>query len=297
MVKNYIGIDVGSRQLDLSFLQNGRPSSAILPNNVSAIHGWASQLDATDHCVFEATGAYSRKLEYVLSESNLAFSKVNPSKIKGFMSASGKLQKSDKQDAQCIRQYGELFNPDRSLALKAAEVEQKRLSQAMMALEKQKQWLGNQIHALEQEPIPIPILTEGYQQLIEGVEAQQEAIKARLDQFETPEEERAKGLMQTIPGIGKGTANALALSTQCFEHFDTDLMDEFFGQQSGTPSDGCINEFTGGGTDELDKRIAQGMFVPPSGDPAMGWVLECYLYHKIKGKPSIASEHMSFPNL
>lgn len=222
MVKNYIGIDVGSKRLDLSFLQNGYPASTLLPNNVSAISAWASQLGATDHCVFEATGVYSRNLEYVLSERNLAFSKVNPSKIKGFMSASGKLQKSDKQDAHCIRQYGELFNPDQSLALKAAELERKRLAQAMMALEKQKHWLENQIHVLEQEPVAIPILTQGYQQLIEAIEEQQGAIKARLGQFATPQEEHAKELMRTIPGIGKGTADALALSTQCFEHFDND---------------------------------------------------------------------------
>jgi hypothetical protein len=74
-----------------------------------------------------------------------------------------------------------------------------------------------------------------------------------------------------------------------------DLMDEFFGQQHGTPSDGCNDEFTGGGTDELDRQIAQGTFAPPSDNPAMGWVLQRYLYHKFKGNPSLTSEHASFP--
>jgi hypothetical protein len=69
----------------------------------------------------------------------------------------------------------------------------------------------------------------------------------------------------------------------CFNPFhprkiEPDLMDEFFGQQPGSPSDGCNDEFSGGGTDELDRQIAQGMFAPPSDDPAMGWVLQRYLY-------------------
>lgn len=222
MDTNYIGIDVGSKKLDISMLQHGKPVSAILPNTLSAINAWARELQATDHCVFEATGVYSRNLEYVLSESNLAFSKVNPSKIKGFMSASGKLQKSDPQDAQHIRQYGELFHPKPSLALKAAEVERKRLTQALMALEKQKCWLENQLHVLEQEPIAMPILSEGYEQLIQTLKEQQAVIQTRLNELATPEEEHLKKLMRTIPGIGKESANALALSTQCFEQFDTD---------------------------------------------------------------------------
>lgn len=222
MVRNYIGIDVGSKKLDLSMLKNGQAVSTVVENTLPSISAWVSQLGAIDHCIFEATGVYSRNLEYLLSEKSLAFSKVNPSKIKGFMSASGKLQKSDQQDAHRIRQYGELFNPDLSRPLKSTDLERKRLEQALMALEKQKQWLDNQIHVLEQEPIEIPILTQGYQQLVQTIVEQQSAIKIQLKQYSTPEEELAKQLMQTIPGIGQGTANALALSTGCFEHFDND---------------------------------------------------------------------------
>lgn len=80
------------------------------------------------------------------------------------------------------------------------------------------------------------------------------------------------------------------------QRIEPDMMDEFFDiDPSGTPSDGCNDEFTGGGTDELDERIAQGEFAPPSDDPAMGWVLQHYLYHKFKGNPSLTSEHASFP--
>ena len=89
-------------------------------------------------------------------------------------------------------------------------------------------------------------------------------------------------------------------SNPCFNPFhprkiEPDLMDEFFGQQSGTPSEGCNDEFTGGGTDDLDRQIAQGTFTPPSGDPALGWVLQRYLYQKFKNNPDFTSEHTSFP--
>lgn len=86
----------------------------------------------------------------------------------------------------------------------------------------------------------------------------------------------------------------------CFNEYhpqkiNPDLMDEFFGQQSGTPSEGCIDELTGPVTDELDRTISQGLFTSPPDDPAMGWVLQRYLYHKFKNNPGLVSEHTSFP--
>lgn len=79
------------------------------------------------------------------------------------------------------------------------------------------------------------------------------------------------------------------------QRIEPDLMDEFFGQQSGTPSQGCNFEFTGGGTDELDRQVAQGTLALPTDNQAMGWVLQRYLYQKFKGNPSLTSEHASFP--
>jgi hypothetical protein len=78
------------------------------------------------------------------------------------------------------------------------------------------------------------------------------------------------------------------------QKIEPDVMDEFFGQQSGTPFEGCNDEFTGGGTDELDRQIAQGTFVPPADAPAMGWVSQRYLYHKLMNNPGFVSEHASF---
>jgi hypothetical protein len=90
-------------------------------------------------------------------------------------------------------------------------------------------------------------------------------------------------------------------SDPCFNPFhprniQSDLMGEFFDiDPDGTPDESCSAEFTGGGPDELDKRIAQGTFATPSDDPAMGWVLQRYLYHKFKSNPALVSDHASFP--
>ena len=92
-------------------------------------------------------------------------------------------------------------------------------------------------------------------------------------------------------------ANELA---PCFSKYhpriiEPDFTNEFFGEQLDTPLEGCNDAFTGGGTDELDRRIALGTFVIPFDDPALGWVSQRYLYHKFKNKPDLTSEHTSFP--
>ncbi len=87
----------------------------------------------------------------------------------------------------------------------------------------------------------------------------------------------------------------------CFNPFHPrkihpDTMDEFFIQDpTGTPSEGCAGQFAAGGTDELDRRIAQGVLALPPDNPSLGWVLQRYLYQKLKDNSAFISEHPSFP--
>ncbi len=64
---------------------------------------------------------------------------------------------------------------------------------------------------------------------------------------------------------------------------------------TGTPSEGCAGQFAAGGTDELDRRIAQGVLALSPDNPSLGWVLQRYLYQKLKDNPALISEHPSFP--
>ena len=87
----------------------------------------------------------------------------------------------------------------------------------------------------------------------------------------------------------------------CFNEFHPrligqDILDPFFViDPFGIPENGC-DEFLAGGTDELDRKIAQGLISPSSDNPAQPWVLERYLYQKFKNAPSLVNEHTSFPS-
>ncbi|NUO01820.1 MAG: T9SS type A sorting domain-containing protein [Saprospiraceae bacterium] len=87
----------------------------------------------------------------------------------------------------------------------------------------------------------------------------------------------------------------------CFSEYhprkiQPDDMDEFFDiDPFGIPSPGCNDGLTNpGGTDELDRIIAQGEFIPPGDDPSLSWVLQRFLYQKLKKHPNFVVEHASF---
>ncbi|MFN0176132.1 MAG: T9SS type A sorting domain-containing protein [Saprospiraceae bacterium] len=87
----------------------------------------------------------------------------------------------------------------------------------------------------------------------------------------------------------------------CFNEYhprniDQDMVDLFFVLDSlGTPKEGCPDDPPGFSTDELDRKIAQGLMPFLSDNPAQNWVLERYLYQKFQNNPSFTNEHVSFP--
>jgi transposase len=149
MTKNYIGIDVSAKTLEISRLVSGEPKRETIKNDGESIQSWIATFEPATFCVFEATGVYSRNLEYWLSFNKVAFSKVTPTKIKGFMKANGVLQKTDRHDAVVIRQFGEKMQPEPSRPIGEVEIEKARLEHSLAALQKQFQMIDNQIHVLD----------------------------------------------------------------------------------------------------------------------------------------------------
>jgi hypothetical protein len=72
-----------------------------------------------------------------------------------------------------------------------------------------------------------------------------------------------------------------------------DPIDGLFDIVNLPPSEGC-NSSLAPTTDELDRRVAQGLFNPVN-DPAMEWEMERYFYKKLSDSPSLINEHPSFP--
>jgi transposase len=111
-MRTTIGIDISKNTLD-AYRQSD--NQCIQVTNDKAGHKtlvrWIGTHDAP-LVVFEATGAYHRKLEAALSASDTAFAKVNPRQARRFAEATGRLAKTDRVDATMLAKMGAVLELD-----------------------------------------------------------------------------------------------------------------------------------------------------------------------------------------
>jgi transposase len=219
---NYIGIDVSMDKLHISRRPpQGKPNKEgyeIIPNTVASIKSLVEQYPQA-YYVFEATGVYSRRLEYTLSEQGQLFTKVNGLWIKHHSKSTGSSKKNDFLDAVAIRDYGEQGKASPSDPLSTDKAERQRLIQASSNLQKQMQNIDNQLHLLDNEAYEMPELRQSYHNIKAAIEAEQTALKVRLGTLTDEQSAQHQELLKTIPGIGDVCAKLLIESTNGFQDF------------------------------------------------------------------------------
>mgnify|MGYP001098767609 CR=1 FL=1 len=99
---NIIGIDISKDRLDVFTLAEGAYHQ--FANDRHGIGELMRQLGKLDQplVVFEATGAYHRKLEASLAQHTVDFNKINPRQSRRFAEATGRLAKTDRVDAAML---------------------------------------------------------------------------------------------------------------------------------------------------------------------------------------------------
>jgi transposase len=96
-----VGIDIAKDTLDIAFYPGGE--TFCLPNDASGHRALIKRLGGLDvlRVVFEATGAYHRKLQRVLSEAGLPLVKVNPRRARRFAEAAGNSPRPTEPTRSC----------------------------------------------------------------------------------------------------------------------------------------------------------------------------------------------------
>jgi transposase len=88
MNMDYVGIDVSKHHLDLAL---GEAGVVRVANNAEGIARLIEQVSGLSrpHVVCEATGSHTRQLSRELSERGIAFSRVNPRRVRELARADG----------------------------------------------------------------------------------------------------------------------------------------------------------------------------------------------------------------
>ena len=103
---NTIGIDVSKDTLDVHRLTDGQHKQFINGKiGHTQLLKWMSR-QPEPLAIFEATGAYHRRLEQTLGAKAVPFVKVNPKQACRFAQACGKLAKTDRVDCEMLAKMG-----------------------------------------------------------------------------------------------------------------------------------------------------------------------------------------------
>lgn len=220
MAKIVLGIDVSKKTLDAALIIDNRTISKQFKNSLEGfkfLAAWLETLQITRvHACLEATGTYSEAVALFLHEFGHLVSVVNPLRIKGYASANMQRNKTDRLDAClianfCLTQEPEEWQPP-SAAVKHLQSLVRRVEVLEEMLQAEENRLANA--AFEIKPSIERVITL----LKEEIKELERQVKQHIDRNAHLKEQSQ--LLQTIPGIGKRTANLL-LSEVEFERYSS----------------------------------------------------------------------------
>ena len=205
MGMNYVGIDVSGQSLDLAMAGSG---VVRLANSAAGVERLVERLAGLEqpHVVCEATGRHTRLLARQLGARGIAFSRVNPRRVRELARASGQLAKTDAIDAGVILRFAETMQPQpdpppQPQAIELAElVRRRRQLVDMLVAEKQRDGEPEAELVRASVKAHVAFLSAAVKHLDAAIAT---AIAADA------EFNRRAGLLCSIPGIGNTTAAVL----------------------------------------------------------------------------------------
>lgn len=111
MTKQWVGIDVSKKRLDICIRPTGEAFSC--DNSPAEIVQLVKRLKAKKPTlvVLEATGRLHLAVSTAIANAEIAIAVVNPRQIRDFARAAGKLAKTDRIDAQILAHFAEVMQP------------------------------------------------------------------------------------------------------------------------------------------------------------------------------------------
>ncbi len=206
-VPTVVGIDVAKATLDCYFDPSGRRLR--LANDEQGIAQLLSHLRTlkVELVVIEATGRHHRRVAAELLQADVPVALVNPQRARSYAQSVGKLEKTDRVDAQTLAGFGRaakhhvLEKPSEKQVELADLISRRRALVQMRVAEK------NRL-AEEHQPKLAKAQAKTMLRLIDQqVEDIDRAIAEMIDQ--DPRWKRLLEIITSVPGVSTGTANQL----------------------------------------------------------------------------------------
>lgn len=203
--ESYWGIDISKEWLDIAT----QKQVIRIAQNKQAIQSYIKKQTIRDQkilAVLESTGGYERLAVDCLSEAGIIVHVAHPNKVKAYSKAKGWLAKSDKIDAQILKEYGAFIQPEEIRALPTAT-------------ERALQSFGTRLEQLKemhhQESCRLGLAMEGVKGSIHGIlrllKKQIKQVQESIDCLINSDSELKEkyNLLCSMKGVGKVIASKL----------------------------------------------------------------------------------------
>ncbi|WP_264541936.1 MULTISPECIES: IS110 family transposase [Flavobacterium] len=215
-------------------------------NNLKDFLKFLKLLDATSHCVMEATGYYHYQLAYFLVDHHIAVSVENPLSIKRFIQMKLSRVKTDKSDAKMICLYGQQQELPLWFGYSKYQTQCLQMLRLLDTYTKQSAALKNKIQAEEVLGNPCKIVVSSLKKILKHLQKEIGLLEAELLVLVKSEQQEMLTKVESIPGIGRKTAMMLLVLTDGFKRFeDSSQLCSFCGltpviRQSGSSIKGKV---------------------------------------------------------
>lgn len=216
-VTNFFGIDVSMETFDVDTFDQKHFKFS---NDTEGYRKLFKLLDVESHCVMEATGAYHQKLATWLYSQGSKVSVVNPIVIKRFAQMRLRLAKTDKADANMIRQYAEaekpeVWSPPQEYVIQASEI-----NGLITLLIRQRTALKNKLHSVNHKEGTFSMILKTLKKQIKNLDQEINQLETSMEDLIKEHENEMLTRLCSIPGIGKKTAIFLIVLTDAFQSFE-----------------------------------------------------------------------------
>jgi|SRR6185369_2064158 len=217
---NYIGIDISKLTFDVAIRQEQAYKHYKFDNNLDGFLALIKVLPAESVVVMEASGPYYLRLASFLAGKGVEVSVINPLVIRRFCQMRMSRAKTDKKDAMMIAEYGQSEKPGLWQVPQEQVISLQQMESLLTKLEQEQRSLKNQLESFSNSGR----LDKKVEKLIkkELIHKQRIIDKLTKEIEELAAQHYASLLeeLQSIPGLGKKAAIALAVISNGFTKFD-----------------------------------------------------------------------------
>jgi transposase len=216
----YVGIDIAKSSFTVAIPQGNGYRRKTYPNTAVGAKQFIATLTVSEHhCVMEATGNYGYLLLYLLEQSGVAASLINPKQIKHFARMMMTVSKTDERDACMIALYGEKMNPPIYKMPTESLISLKQKRTVIRQLKKQLVAMTNLRASLDVLPVKDLNSLKTLNKTIAFLNRQIQTSEADLCSITSAEFDAQIRALTSIKGIGLAIASAIVVSTGGFTLF------------------------------------------------------------------------------